>query len=239
VVLCGPGDQQTSQAAGTAKRSSSALTPEKVIGRIPRLDPLHKFQRYTGGFNVTNVHYWSVGPSTTTTPSGTDIWVDSVFTDCTMNQQHHLCQHQHHTGRSNQCYSISNHYNTQTQCRFTMINTKSDSGFVCTGGQSVAFTGIWAYTMAIVCLLCGVLLLVWQTYTSHDTSFKEEVLLPESKAGHRVPVCCVLQFGVLVLSASHPSLCSTSLLSQLLHRSPFTMKITVWNSSWTLSVLDQ
>ncbi|CAK9217365.1 unnamed protein product [Sphagnum troendelagicum] len=59
----------TSQAAGSAKRSSSALTPEKVIGRIPRLDPLHKFKRYTGGFNVTNVHYWSVGPSTTTTPS--------------------------------------------------------------------------------------------------------------------------------------------------------------------------
>ncbi|CAK9219290.1 unnamed protein product [Sphagnum troendelagicum] len=152
--------KQTSQAAGSAKRSSSALTPEKVIGRIPRLDPLHKFKRYTGGFNVTNVHYWSVGPSTTTTPS-------------------------------------------------------------------VAFTGIWAYTMAIVCLLCGVLLLVWQTYTSNDTSFKEEVLLPESKAGHRVPVCCILQFGVLVLSASHPFLCSTSLLSQLLHRSPFIMKITV------------
>jgi len=226
VVLCGPGDQQTSQAAGSAKRSSSALTPEKVIGRIPRLDPLDKFKRYTGGFNVTNVHYWSVGPSTTTTPSGTAIWVDSVFTDCTMNQQNHLCQIA--TGRSNQCYSISNHYNTQTQCRFTMINnTKSDWGFVCTGGQSVAFTGIWAYTMAIVCLLCGVLLLVWQTYTSNDNSFKEEVLLPESKAGHRVPVCCILQFGVLVLSASHPFLCSTSLLSKLLHRSPFTMKITV------------
>jgi hypothetical protein len=128
---------------------------------------------------------------------------------------------------------------TQTQCRFTMINTKSDWGFVCTGGQSVVFTGIWAYTMAIVCLLCGVLLLVWQTYTSNDTSFKEEVLLPESKTGHRVPVCCVLQFGVLVLSASHPFLCSTSLLSHLLHRSPFTMKITVWNPTWTLSVLDQ
>ncbi len=91
----------------------------------------------------------------------------------------------------------------------------------------MAFTGIWAYTIAIVCLLCRVLLLVWQTYTSNDISFKEEVLLPESKVGHRVPICYVLQFGVLILSAFHPFLCLTSLLSQLLHRSPFTKKITV------------
>ncbi|KAH9573356.1 hypothetical protein CY35_02G203500, partial [Sphagnum magellanicum] len=118
--------EQQSRDTTSFKDNSTITLVEKVIGRIPRLDPLDKFKRYTGGFNVTNVHYWS----------------------------------------------------------------------------SVAFTGIWAYTMAIVCLLCGVLLLVWQTYTSNDNSFKEEVLLPESKAGHRVPVCCILQFGVLVLAAS-------------------------------------
>lgn len=37
-----------------------ALTVEKCLGAIPRRDPLNHFKRYKGGFNVTNMHYWSV-----------------------------------------------------------------------------------------------------------------------------------------------------------------------------------
>ncbi|CAM6090224.1 unnamed protein product [Calypogeia fissa] len=33
--------------------------PSNLTGVIPRKDPLRSFQVYKGGFNVTNVHYWS------------------------------------------------------------------------------------------------------------------------------------------------------------------------------------
>lgn len=77
------------------------------------------------------------------------------------------------------------------------------------GCQSLAYTGIWGYSAAIFCLFFGVLSIVWHFWTWSD-DVPKKAFNPSSEVLHGLPVFCVIQFSILLLSAS-----SLPLLPQL------------------------
>lgn len=49
-------DTRRSLAEGTVQNSSLLLAEERTL----RKDPLNSFKKYTGGWNISNEHYWAV-----------------------------------------------------------------------------------------------------------------------------------------------------------------------------------
>lgn len=67
--------------------------------------------------------------------------------------------------------------------------------------QSLAYTGIWGYIIAASCLIFGVGSVIWQHY-NWRYELKKTTFNPSLDKLHSVSVYCMIQFSILLLSAS-------------------------------------